>query len=85
MTRVLERLDDYRPLLDAVTAEPPDKELQARLRGTELIQCGDGNTGCNRAVVAYGPLDIDLTCELADEGWSYAQPWHYCPEHGDQR
>lgn len=80
--RVLERLDDYRPLYDALMAEEPGGELLTRYHGTELIVCGGTANTCRRAVIARGPLDIELTLELVDEeGWSYDRPWHYCPEH----
>lgn len=82
MSRVLERLDDYRPLLGAVLADPPEEDLRTRYVGTELVLCGGEGSGCTRAIVARGSLDIELTLELVDdEGWSYLQPWHYCPEH----
>lgn len=81
MTRIVERLDDKRPLLAAILADPPDTALLARYRGTELVDCA---AECTRAVIATGPLDIDLTLELVDdEGWSYRAPYHYCPDHPD--
>lgn len=79
---ILERLDDYRPIFDAVMADPPNEDLLARYHGCELIICGGNDSTCNRAVIARGPLCIELTLELVDdEGWSYDRPWHYCPEH----
>lgn len=81
MTRVLERLEDFRPLYDTLMGGDASPELRARYRGTELIQCGDG-TRCLRAIIARGPLDMDLTLELVDdEGWAYHAPWHWCPQH----
>lgn len=80
MTRILERHDDKGPFLAAIMASPPGADLLARYRGTELVDCPAD--GCVRAVIATGPLDIELTLELVDdEGWQYRAPYHYCPDH----
>lgn len=82
MTRILERLDDFRPLLAAILADPPNEDLLARYHGTEMVNCWAKDEGCTRAVIARGPLDITLTLELVDdEGWCYAAGRHYCPDH----
>lgn len=77
MSRIIEILDDYRPLMDAVNTDP---EVRDRYRGTELFDCpGDG---CTRAVLAWGPRDATLMLELVDDaGWNYLDGAHLCPEH----
>lgn len=80
--RIMERHEDVGPLLAAFFADTLPPEVMARYRGTELIQCGGDPSSCTRAIIAHGPLDMQLTLELVDdEGWSYERPWHYCPEH----
>jgi len=82
MSRILERYDDYRPLMEQVMAEPPDEDLLARYNGTELVQCWGEDQSCTRAVVARGPFDIALMLLLVDdEGWAYHDGKHYCPVH----
>ncbi len=81
MTRIVERLNDKGPLLARIMAEGADPALLARYRGTELVDCPA--EGCTRALIATGPLDIELTLEIVDgEGWTYSAPFHYCPGHG---
>ena len=79
-TRIVERLADYRPLFDALMAEPADERLRARYAGTELVDCTA--QGCWRAVIVAGRLDIAVTLELVDdEGWAFIEGWHWCPDH----
>lgn len=83
MSRIIERLEDYRPFYDAVMAAPDDSEMVLSLRNTELVICF--GTDCNRAILARGPLDYDLALELVDyEGWIYFDGKYYCRRHHPQ-
>jgi hypothetical protein len=85
VSRIVERLDDYRPLAAQIRDAPSGAEILCRYHGTELVQCWGENQGCIRAVIATGPLDIGLTLELVeDEGWVFAHGRHYCPQHRDE-
>lgn len=80
MSRVLQRLDDYRPLLAAVTSSEALPYLRASLRGTELVDCTVD--GCHRAVIVSGPQDVETMLELADdEGWALMDNQWRCPAH----
>lgn len=86
MRQILEVLDDYHPIYEAVMADPPNVALLLRYRGCELIVCGGNDSTCVRAAIVQGPFDMELTLTMVDElGWSYVNPWHYCPEHGGWR
>lgn len=83
MSRVVEELADFNPLLKRMQLRPPDPVLHRKYRGTELITCPA--EGCTCGVVVAGPLDIEVTLELVDNlGWVYARPRHYCPAHRAQ-
>jgi hypothetical protein len=85
VNRIIERLDDYRPLAAQVKAAKPGDEILCRYHGTELVQCWGDDQGCTRAVIATGPLDMGLTLELVDdEGWVFAKGRHFCPQHRDE-
>lgn len=86
MREVIETLEDYRPVYNAVMADPPNEDLLARYYGCELIRCGDKISTCMRAAIVRGPFDMELTLTMVDVlGWSYDSGWHYCPEHGGWR
>jgi hypothetical protein len=85
MSRIMQRLDDYRPLAAQVKAAEPGDEILCRYHGTELVQCWGDDQRCTRAVIATGPLDVGLTLELVDEeGWVFVNGRHYCPQHRAQ-
>lgn len=80
-SRIRERLDDCRPLYEAVMAAAPQSDLVRHYRGTELVDCQQPE--CPSGWIVTGPRDTPVILELCDEGWTYAQGRMYCPDHQD--
>lgn len=81
MSRILRRLDDYRPLYQLVMAAPQDHDIVQLYRGTALIKCRAADCTC--AVIVIEPLTTEVIMELVDEGWAYNQGKMYCLSHSD--
>jgi hypothetical protein len=78
VTRIVERLEDYRTLLALLLAKDASPVLLARYRGTELINCT--REGCHRAVIVTAPQDVVIMLELVDDdGWSMVEGLWRCP------
>lgn len=75
MTRVVEFVEDFPALADAIMAMPKD-QIPHRLRGTVPVECW----GCHRAAIVTGPEDVAVMLEMVDvHGWSLFDRKWYCP------
>jgi hypothetical protein len=82
MSRVVEIVEDVRPLMAAVCDDPdPPQQVKERYAGTDLIPCHE--LGCTRAVVVTGPAsDTAVLLDVVDDaGWSFHDGGYYCPQH----
>lgn len=71
MTRLLELLDDYRPVIEAAqrARDAGDLGELARFQGSTLITCTRAD--CHRAAVVTGERDVEALAELiAYHGWT---------------
>lgn len=81
MTRLIEQLDDFRPVIEAAQKAHDAGDLGdlARFQGSSLITCT--RPDCYRAAVVSGERDVQALTELiAFHGWTVRDSKLLCPQ-----